>query len=435
MPRPLAARAAAAAAAILLLLPAAGTARTFRVTEHKDPVPGACTAADCTLREAVIAANERAGKDTILLPSRAPYILQRASSGEDAARNGDLDITSGPLTVVHRGKGTAIIDARRTDRIFDIGAARTRLQKLTIRGGRAHPVDAGGDGGGISAGDIGDAPVTVVRCVITNNQTPTRDGNGGGIDTDIDGVFTIVDSVVSQNRANGDGGGITGSLDGPVVIIRTTILGNTAGEGGGVMAVSTPTTVLSSTIAFNRAVGGLDGEVGDGGGIYVDDEGTLALLNSTLTRNRADSNGGGVFGETGGQASLVAATVARNHAGDDPSSGGQGGGIQTDGAVFSVVNSIVALNTAGASAPSDCGGTGFTGASTNLVVSGNCSAGAEIVTADPGIGGLQRNGGPTKTIPLLDGSPAIGAAEEATAPARDQRGNVRSDPDLGAFER
>jgi hypothetical protein len=47
---------------------------------------------------------------------------------------------------------------------------------------------------------------------------------------------------------------------------------------------------------------------------------------------------------------------------------------------------------------------------------------------------LAANGGPTRTIALRRGSPAIGAARAGSAPRRDQRGVRRVDPDLGAFE-
>ena len=57
------------------------------------------------------------------------------------------------------------------------------------------------------------------------------------------------------------------------------------------------------------------------------------------------------------------------------------------------------------------------------------------MVADPRLGPLRNNGGPTLTIALLAGSPAIGAAGPGKAPARDQRGVNRTDPDLGAYER
>ena len=52
-----------------LLWAAGADARTFEVTRTTDSTPNGCTTGGCTLREAVIAANNRAGADTVLLKS------------------------------------------------------------------------------------------------------------------------------------------------------------------------------------------------------------------------------------------------------------------------------------------------------------------------------------------------------------------------------
>ena len=59
-----------------------------------------------------------------------------------------------------------------------------------------------------------------------------------------------------------------------------------------------------------------------------------------------------------------------------------------------------------------------------------------MVRRNPKLGKLARNGGPTKTVALKKGSPAIGEAKRSTAPGKDQRGRKRDRrPDVGAFER
>jgi hypothetical protein len=60
---------------------------------------------------------------------------------------------------------------------------------------------------------------------------------------------------------------------------------------------------------------------------------------------------------------------------------------------------------------------------------------SDRVSRHPHLGDLKQNGGATKTVALLAGNPAIGRADPGTAPARDQRGVLRHDPDIGAFER
>jgi parallel beta helix pectate lyase-like protein len=431
------------ALALVLLGAPAAQARTYEVTGRTDPKPDACTASDCTLREAVIAANAHRGGDTIVLASRKRYELSLASTGEDKAANGDLDITSGPLTIVHRGRGTATIDANRTDRVFDIGRATTTLDKLTIIGGYSNKTDADGDGGGIVVGDLGDAPLTILRSRIIHNRAPWVGGNGGGIDSDSSRQVRLIDSDVSNNDSGGSGGGIEASPDGQLLIQGTTVSRNKAAQAGGVMVFGPPVRIVDSAVANNLASAGPDVE-GDGGGIYIGNKGRLDLTNSTVANNGAYTSGGGIFSDAGGHAAVNFSTIARNRADADNKFGGTTGGVhlRTTGvavpATARVANSIVVLNVETGGAGADCGGIGFLGTGINLISTtnqGTCSNVAPIVAANPLVGPLASNGGPTQTIALLAGSPAMGAAGAGRTPARDQRGVKRTDPDLGAYER
>jgi CSLREA domain-containing protein len=430
------------ALALALLGAPAAQARTYEVTERKDHKPDVCTATECTLREAIIAANKHHGADTIVLPSRKRYELGLASTGEDRAANGDLDITSGPLAIVHPGRGTATIDANKTDRVFDIGRATTTLDKLTIIGGYSNKTDADGDGGGIVVGDLGDAPLTIRRSRIIHNRAPWVDGNGGGIDSDSSRLVKLIDSEVSNNDSGGSGGGVEASPDGQLLIQRTTVSHNKAAQAGGVMVFGPPVRIVDSTVANNVAAAGPQVE-GDGGGIYVDAKGRLDLTNSTVASNRAYTSGGGIFSNAGGHAAINFSTIARNRADADDKFGGTTGGVhlRTTGvavpATARIANSILALNVETGGIAADCGGIGFLGTGVNLISTTNqgaCSDGTPIVAANPLLGPLARNGGPTQTIALLAGSPAIGAAGAGKTPARDQRGVKRTDPDLGAYE-
>ena len=78
---------------------------------------------------------------------------------------------------------------------------------------------------------------------------------------------------------------------------------------------------------------------------------------------------------------------------------------------------------------------------TNNPDSGDALTGTDIIGGDPMLGALASNGGPTQTMALQAGSPAIGAGITAVFPGTDtditadQRGVSRpSSPDLGAFE-
>src|SRR5512135_538246 len=92
-------------------------ADTFQVTKTADTRDGRCDA-DCSLREAVIAANANPGSDTIDVPV-GTYVLRLTGVGEDAAATGDLDITdtSGELRLTGGGPDETIIDGNNTDRV------------------------------------------------------------------------------------------------------------------------------------------------------------------------------------------------------------------------------------------------------------------------------------------------------------------------------
>src|SRR5262249_56575096 len=63
----------------------------------------------------------------------------------------------------------------------------------------------------------------------------------------------------------------------------------------------------------------------------------------------------------------------------------------------------------------------------------------DLLAVDPLLGPLQDNGGPTQTMALLPGSPAIDSGDNTDAPEWDQRGPgypriVNGTIDRGAFE-
>ena len=120
-------------------------------------------------------------------------------------------------------------------------------------------------------------------------------------------------------------------------------------------------------------------------------------------------------------------------------SAASGGGIANGpGLAFTVHDSIVAGNAATAG-PEDCLGS-FISAGYNIESSADCafsSAGDKQAT-NPQLLPLAANGGPTNTMALNGGSPAIDAGNPGCPPpATDQRGVGRPQGarcDIGAFE-
>lgn len=464
--------------ALALASTGAASGATYEVTKRTDPAPGPCTPADCTLREAVIAANNSLGiADRIVMPSRRTYNL----TIEDAltgAESGDLDVTNDRLRIVHPGRGMATIDQLATDRVFDVASgAPLSLTKIAVTGGN-DPSD-GGYGGGIRS--LADLKLT--RSAVTRN---TSSSCGGGIHTQTGADLTLQRTRVSGNRASGDGGGISASCfgsGGAVTIVRSVVSGNRSdansdGIGrGGAMYFQAPdenSTITQSTIAGNRTGpggqptgasegGGIYTDLGrlritgttisgnrsgdNGGGISVDGTEPLTIVNSTIAANRANSGGGGISGGSG-ELSLNAVTVTHNLGNADGILSEAGGGISNDSVELRVENSLIALNRltqigGGGTLRNDCSAPddpGIDSLGHNLISTRFLceffDGPGDRARRNPKIGRLARNGGPTATVALKRGSPAIGGAKRSSAPNRDQRGKRRGrQPDIGAFER
>jgi trimeric autotransporter adhesin len=448
---------AGALAALVATWAPVAAGKSFEVTRHNDPVPGPCTPNDCSLREAVLAANQNLGEaDRIVLPNRRrPYELEQPGTGEDGAMTGDLDLNNDRVRIVHPGRGRATIDANELDRVFEL-YAEALLQRLVVTGGR----NPGAEGGGIRAG----ADLKLLRSRITGNRNL---GSGAGISVN-GGLLTLSRSTVSNNQstdaAGFTGGGIQAIGDADVVIRRSRIVGNqSTGDGGGLYLGAGSARVLDTTIANNQAPfggGGIhtdaslpvvirdstlsDNETsGEGGGIEAFSR--VVVTNSTLAGNVAFDDGGGIYG--GSDVTLNAVTVTRNVADSNGDSIGTGGGLYYAIAPgFEVENSLIALNRVGDGTRNDCyadPSDPFDSLGHNLLSSLGPSTSclgfehpSDRVRANPRIGKLANNGGPTKTIALKAKSAAVDTAKRATAPNRDQRGVKRDRrPDIGAFER
>ena len=176
----------------LCLVASAAPARAtdFVVTKTTDSNDGSCDA-DCSLREAIVAANASAGPDRhIVLASNATYTLSlgpRDPDGMVVPGSGDLDIT-GALTIDGHG---STIDGGHIDRVLDIqGEFPVTLNDLTIQ----HGTGIFGLGGGIWNG----ATLTLNRTTVTDNHVT---GFAGGIFNY--GQLTLNRSTVSRISAEG----------------------------------------------------------------------------------------------------------------------------------------------------------------------------------------------------------------------------------------
>jgi CSLREA domain-containing protein len=356
------------------------------------PHDGACLSTPsglCTLRAAIQQANAAAGDDTILLQPGQIYHLT-LSGQDDAGAVGDLDILDS-LTLAVQGAGRATIDGN--------GA---------VTGDRVFQIDGAAD------------------------------------------VVSMTGLVIENGEAVGPGGGIYNNAS-SLALYQVTVRNNRADSLGGGIFNASRLSLSSSTVSDNHATA-------DGGGLHqVAITATLSLVNSTVSGNNADGFGGGLY-VVSGTVNLASTTFAYNRADFDSSGNGAGGGLYRLNGQVILKNSLLAHNRRGlifSSVPDDCSGTLNSG-DYNLIqtVAGCAFTGPtthHLTGADPLLGILQDNGGPTETHALQEGSPAVDAANPAGCRAwgalplllsADQRGLGRADGDddgtdvcdIGAFE-
>lgn len=399
----------------LLMVLGLGATAVLTPTVHADTINVNTTVdelnsdGDCSLREAVVAANTDtavdnctagSGTDTIILPP-GTYTLSLAGAGEDAAQTGDLDLTA-DVTINGGGQNNSIIDGVNSDRVFDVpSGVQATISGVTVKNGNA--------------------------------------SSGGGIN--VSGALTLSASRVTTNTATSLGGGIFAG--GTLTVTNSRVDNNQAGSGGGVFISFPPVIIINSEISGNNVTGG-------GGGIYS--SGTLALVNSTLSGNSADGGGGGLYVVESHNIHLYNVTVSDNTADADGNDNGDGGGLRSLGGV-SIANTLIGSNTdatSGGTVHPDCSGS-VTSEAYNLIanVSGCNISGdttGNITGADPMLDSLQNNGGSTLTHALLTGSPAIDAGnpggcldQNDALLTTDQRGftrpaNVSALCDIGAYE-
>lgn len=349
----------------------------------------------CTLRDAITAANTDIsvgsclagfGPDIIVLPTSATITLAVVDNGSGINTNGLPLVTSdvaisGNNSIIERSSagGTPAF------RIFSVDTTGVlSLNNVTVRNGRTPDATLPGMPGGF----------------------------GGGISSF--GILNINNSTISGNRT-GVGNG------------------NSGGSGGGIYLGMGTANIASSTFSGNTTGNGISG--GSGAGISA--LGVLTLTDCTLTGNSTGTPngvGGGLNIGSDMAATVTSSTIASNTATLS------GGGIRTGGATTTLRNTIVANNTAPSNANCD---NAVTNGGNNLDSGGSCNwttDNGSMSSTNPLLGALANNGGPTQTMGLLVGSPAIDGVTWSppnTSPTTDQRGVARPQRvrhDIGAFE-
>lgn len=250
---------------------------------------------------------------------------------------------------------------------------------------------------------------------------------GGGLA--LEGL-TVIDGAAG---ANGSGGGVLSA--GNLEMNNATFSGNSAGESGGAISIGQGSvlTVNSSTFAGNSAGA-------NGGAIYTDDVRDAEVTNSTFSKNSA-AEGGGVYNGGSSPLGVTYSTFSKNSASAGTGIGGAVSNDDAAGAAITLGSTILAGGPSGG----NCEGE-ITDGAFNISDDPTCSFTAQGSrnSTDPFLdpGGLKNNGGPTQTIALVGGGPAVDAVPQAangcgTDVRTDQRRVTRPQGprcDVGSFE-
>ncbi|MCB0035907.1 MAG: CSLREA domain-containing protein, partial [Anaerolineales bacterium] len=343
----------------------------------------------CTLREAIIAANTDTASgvsvgecaagdavDTITVPANT-YNLTLVGA-DDTAAAGDLDITA-DITITGAGASTTIIDAAAiSDRAIHVLSGTVILNGLTIQEGNV----AGGTNCSLGGGGIQNLATLTLNDMVIQNNSAGNTVCGAGVDND-GGVLTVNRSLIDSNASANCGGGFTNRNGGDLTVRNSTISQNTSNSCGGsaIFNTSTATTLVEySTIVDNTQQGTISGRTG----LHRED-GSITVNSSIVARN---ANNG----------------VTSNFSSPNTSIHSTGYNL------------------------TDEAGIRFASQPTDQVVA-TAALGVAIA--------LSNNGGTSHTYALLPNSPAIDGGDVGTVPATDQRGISRplaDGPDIGSLE-
>lgn len=309
----------------VLLFPAVSGAapRTYEVTKRSDPSPGNCSARDCSLREAIIAANGHAGRDRVRLEGGRVYQLRRVGADEDEGLTGDFDVV-GALTIRAGGGGRATVDGNDLDRVFHIplaGDGTVAFQRIVVRDG----AETTGGTGGIESS----APLVLSNSAVRSN----RGEDAGGLETSGAGAV-IRKSVIARNTVTDSGGAVGASIDGPARIVSSSIRGNRSpGASQGGLALFGPATVARTTIAGNAAEAT--------GGVTFFGEGSV-LRRSTVRDNAIFTGAGSPVAGVNAGCTCASLRIVRSRIVGNDSNGSGAGGVWAFDLV--IENSLLAGN-------------------------------------------------------------------------------------------
>ncbi len=261
------------------------------------------TNGNCTLREAITAANNEAPEDNCVAGSGADEIVFASGVIGTVALSDQLPAISSDITISGPGRDNLIISGEDSWRVLQINNGTVVVAGITVANGF---INSGSNGAGINIS--GNSTIVTLRnCRIEDNHN--LDNRSGG------GVFnlaelTIENCIIENNSIAGRGGGVingsnSSGLTATLTIRDSIIRGNSANVGGGIYnAASGTASVYDSEISDND-IGGSNGS-----GIY--NSGSMLVQNSRIENNHSDSIGS-TISNVAGDLSIENSSISNNY--------------------------------------------------------------------------------------------------------------------------
>lgn len=212
-----------------------------------------------SLREAVTAANNTAGADTINFSAlfNSAQVITLGGTRLTLSR-ADFTDTTAALTITGPAAGLTI-SGNNASSVFLVDPGVTAsFSGLTI---------TGGNNSGIATANL--SKLTLTNCTVSGNSSGTW---GGGI-YNRGGNVALTNCTISGNSAGVAGGGIF--------------------NGGGSFDDGGTVTLINCTVSGNAQTGGNNNYNFGGGGIY-NRTGAVTLTNCTVSGNSSTARGGGI---------------------------------------------------------------------------------------------------------------------------------------------
>ena len=293
------------------------------ILEDEDPI--GATDGNCSLREAISAANTDSAVDSCAAGSGPDFItFSGGISGGVIVLSATLNVNT-PITIT----GPIEINGNGSERMFTLASSNSDLTlvNLTLRDGFTS-----GAGGAVSL-STASAKLTTLSVNFTENSA---NGDGGAINSG--GILNIVGSSFISNTADaeddgtGSGGAIYTTGSDPIFIGGTVFTANTAGEDGGAIhrsgsSTGDPMDIQDAIFALNVA----SGEDTGGGAIFNAHSSPMNILRSVFQGNVSNQGpGGAIYNNINATLVITDSAFEANESGGISLVSGKGGAIYNE---------------------------------------------------------------------------------------------------------